>query len=184
MAGIYLDATQAEYIRMILRCGLTVVPCQFRGTLRPCVRIECIAAVQRAYGFSRNLDGTLPLVSKRPEKYRQVSRRRVCAWMAVCKTVGLAYVGSNPTPATQNPRSDPVPVFPEAGPAACPGAVRQTVPGWCGPVVGQTRAGQRLARNRCPGSPVRAGPWSRFLRPTFPHPWGPLLSRGHGEFTR
>ena len=89
MAGIYLDATQADYNRMILRCGLTVVPCQFRGTLRPCVRIECIAAVQRAYGFSRNLDGTLPLVSKRPEKYRQVNGRRVCAWMAVCKAVGF-----------------------------------------------------------------------------------------------
>ena len=35
---------------------------------------------------------------------------------AHCKTVGLAYVGSNPTPATQTPRSDPMPVFPEAGP--------------------------------------------------------------------
>ena len=51
MAGIYLDATQADYIRMILGCGRTVVPCQFRGTLRLCVRIGCIAAVQRAYGF-------------------------------------------------------------------------------------------------------------------------------------
>ena len=102
MAWIYPDATQADYIRMILRCCLTVVPCQFPGTLRPCVRIECIAAAQKAYGFSRNLDGTLPLVSKRPEKYRQVNGRRVCAWMAVCKTVGLAYVGSNPTPATND----------------------------------------------------------------------------------
>ena len=100
MAGIYLDATQADYIRMILGCGRTVVPCQFRGSLRLCVPFACIAAVQRAYGFSRNLDGTLPLVSRRPEKYWQVSGRRVCAWMAVCKTVGLAYVGSNPTPAT------------------------------------------------------------------------------------
>jgi hypothetical protein len=27
---------------------------------------------------------------------------------AHCKTVGLAYVGSNPTPATQNPRSEPL----------------------------------------------------------------------------
>ena len=89
MAGIYLDATQADYIRMILGCGLTVVPYQFRGTLRPCVRIECIAAVQRSYGFSRNLDGTLPLVSKRPEKYRQVSGRRACAWMAVCKAAAF-----------------------------------------------------------------------------------------------
>ena len=51
MAGIYLDATQAEYIRMILRCGLAVVSRQFRGTLRPYVRIECIAAGQSAYGF-------------------------------------------------------------------------------------------------------------------------------------
>jgi hypothetical protein len=96
----------ADYIRMILGCGRTVVSCQFRGSLRLRVRIECIAAVQRAYGLSRNLDGTLPLVSKRSEKYRQISGRRVCAWMAVCKTVGLAYVGSNPTPATRgNPSS-------------------------------------------------------------------------------
>ena len=85
---------------MILGCGRIVVPCQFRGALRPCVRIEGIAAVQGAYGLSRNLDGTPSLVSKRPEKYRQVSGSRACAWMAVCKTVGLAYVGSNPTPAT------------------------------------------------------------------------------------
>jgi hypothetical protein len=79
MAGIYLVATQADYIRVILGSGHTVVPCQFRGTLRLCVRIECIAAVQRAYGFSRNLDGTPSLVSERPEKYRQVSDRRACA---------------------------------------------------------------------------------------------------------
>jgi hypothetical protein len=46
------------------------------------------------------------------------------AGSAPCKTVGLAYVGSNPTPATQNPRSDPVPVFPDAGSDAWPGAVR------------------------------------------------------------
>ena len=55
--------TQADYIRMILGCGRTVVPCQFRGTLRLCVRIEGIAAVQRAYGFYRNLDGTPSLAS-------------------------------------------------------------------------------------------------------------------------
>ena len=36
------------------------------------------------------------------------------------KTVGLAYAGSNPAPATQNPRSGPVQVLPDAGPAACP----------------------------------------------------------------
>src|ERR1039457_4204365 len=81
---------------------------------------------------------------------------------AHCKTVGLAYAGSNPAPATQNPRSGPVPVFPDAGPAACPGAVRQTFPGGCGPVVGQIWPGQRLMENGCPGSPVRGrDPWNR-----------------------
>jgi hypothetical protein len=40
---IYLDAARADYIRMILRCGLSVVRCPFCGTLRLCVRIECIA---------------------------------------------------------------------------------------------------------------------------------------------
>ena len=57
-----------------------------------------------------------------------------------------------------------MPVFPEAGSDACPGAVRQTVPGCCGPVVGQIWAGQRLMENGCPGSPVRGrsqGPFHR-----------------------
>jgi hypothetical protein len=70
---------------------------------------------------------------------------------APCKTVGLAYVGSNPTLATQNSRSDPVPAFPDAGSDACPGAVRQTVPGCCGPVVGQIWPGQRGGRDGCLG---------------------------------
>ena len=52
MPRIYLDATQADYIRMILGCGRTV---GFRASSPAvcglCVRIECIAAVQRAYGF-------------------------------------------------------------------------------------------------------------------------------------
>ena len=74
---------------------------------------------------------------------------------AHCKTVGLAYVGSNPTPATRNPRSDPVPVFPDAGSDACPGAVRQTVPGGCGPVVGQILAGQRRWRAGARERPAR-----------------------------
>ena len=68
---------------MILGCGRIVVPCQFCGSLRLCLRIDCITAVRRAYGLSRNLDGTPSPVSKRPEKYRQVSDRRACAWMAV-----------------------------------------------------------------------------------------------------
>ena len=87
----------ADHIRMILGCGRSV-PVPWRS-VAVCA-VEGIAAVQSAYGLSRNLDGTPSLVSKRPEKYRQVSGRRACAWMAVCKTVGLAYVGSNPTPAT------------------------------------------------------------------------------------
>jgi hypothetical protein len=37
-------------------------------------------------------------------------------------TVNLAYVVSNPTPATQNPRSGAVPVFPDAGSDVCSGS--------------------------------------------------------------
>jgi hypothetical protein len=76
---IYLDAARADHIRMILGCGRIVVPRQFRGRLRPCMRIECIAAVQRAFGLLRNLDGTPSPESRRPEKYRQVSGRRARA---------------------------------------------------------------------------------------------------------
>jgi hypothetical protein len=96
---------------------------------------------------------------------------------AGCKTVGLAYVGSNPTPATQTPRSGPVRVFPVAGPAACPGAVRQTVPGCCGPVVGQIWAGQRLVRA---GSPGRS---ARRLRSTEPISPG-IVFAGHSACHR
>ena len=94
-------------------------------------------------GLSWNLDGTPSPVSKRSEKFRQVSGRRVCAWMAVCKTVGLAYVGSNPTPATQNPRSVPVPVFPDAGSDACPGAVGRPFPVAVGQWWARSWPGQR-----------------------------------------
>src|ERR1039457_1422605 len=88
---------------------------------------------------------------------------------AHCKTVGLAYAGSNPAPATQTPRSGPVRVLPDAGPAACPGVVRQTVPGCCGPVVGQIWAGQRRMESGCP-APPRPGPRSvsRPLGSVFP----------------
>ena len=96
-AGSTTTRLRADHIRMILGCGRSV-PVPWRS-VAVCA-VEGIAAVQSAYGLSRNLDGTPSLVSKRPEKYRQVSGRRACAWMAVCKTVGLAYVGSNPTPAT------------------------------------------------------------------------------------
>ena len=46
-------------------------------------------------------------------------------------------------------------MFPDAGSDACPGAVRQTVPGCCGPVVGQIWAGQPLVRAGCPGRPAQ-----------------------------
>ena len=106
---------------------------------------------------------------RREMEKRQVSGYSDGPGSAHCKTVGLAYVGSNPTPATQNPRSDPVPVFPDAGSDACPGAVRQTVPGGCGPVVGQILAGQRRTESGCPGAPC-AGPQSvsQSLEPAFP----------------
>ena len=128
----------------------------------------------------------------------QVSRYSDGLGSAVCKTVGLAYVGSNPTPATQNPRSDPVPVFPDAGSDACPGAVRQTVPGGCGPVVGQIWPGQRGGRDGCLGPPVRGrNPWTWSRRPVFPQvtgissdlaggfrsscvPLSPAVARTHG----
>jgi hypothetical protein len=57
-----------------------------------------------------------------------------------------------------------VPVFPEAGSDACPGAVRQSVPGFCGPVVGQILAGQRRLESGCRERPARGrGRWTRVL---------------------
>ena len=74
-----------------------------------------------------------------------------------------------------------MPVFPETGPAACPGAVRQTVPGGCGPVVGQIWPGQRGGQDGCLGPPVRGrNPWTWSRRPVFPQVTGisPDLVKG------
>ena len=49
---------------------------------------------------SRNRRGTPTSMNRRLDMHAQVSGRRAYAWMAVCKTVGLAYAGSNPAPAT------------------------------------------------------------------------------------
>jgi hypothetical protein len=70
-----------------------------------------------------------------------------------------------------------VPVFPEAGPAACSGAVRQTVPGGCGPVVGQIWAGQRLVRAGFLGRPARR---LRSAEPVSPD----IVFAGHSAFHR
>ena len=55
-----------------------------------------------------------------------------------------------------NPRSGRVPVYPEAGSDACPGAVRQTADGFGGPVVGQIWPGQRPAAERARSRASRA----------------------------
>lgn len=52
---IYLDGTRADHIRIIFGCGRIVVPCRFRGTLRPSGRVECIVAVQTACGEAISL---------------------------------------------------------------------------------------------------------------------------------
>ena len=87
MAGIYLDATQADCIRMILGCGRTVVPCQFRGTLRPCGRIECIAAVQRAHGTLTE-PGRNAIAGEQAAGEVPAGQRTQRVRMDGCKTVG------------------------------------------------------------------------------------------------
>jgi hypothetical protein len=64
---------------------------------------RCPAAVQRTCGggccCQRNLAGTPPRHGALLEVYAQVKGSGWQGRVAVCKTVGLAYVGSNPTPA-------------------------------------------------------------------------------------
>src|ERR1019366_2693162 len=83
----------------------------------------CVALTRHTPGL-RTPHGQNAVFTRRGMGEWQVSGYSDGLGWAHCKTVGLAYVGSNPTPATQTPRSDPVPVFPEAGSDACPGAVR------------------------------------------------------------
>jgi len=104
---------------------------------------------------SRTYSGRACPPRPRSTAYAQVRRYTGVSEQAVCKTVGLAYVGSNPTPATQNPRSERL--------------VRSCVSGSCAqeerfgrpfPVaVGQLWARSGLVsgswENGCPGSPVR-----------------------------
>ena len=83
----------------------------------------CVALTRHTPGL-RTPHGQNAVFTWREMENPQVSGYSDGSGWAHCKTVGLAYVGSNPTPATQNPRSGPVPVFPDAGSDACPGAVR------------------------------------------------------------
>ena len=77
----------------------------------------------------RNLDGTPPPEATLLAVYPQISgsgwRRRVTA----CKTVGLAYVGSNPTPATTH--RPQVSMGTEDQPVHARGTVSDTVDAVC-----------------------------------------------------
>jgi len=106
--------TWADHVRAIVRYCRKVCSVPVPGH-RVAVRAgrmhrRSSEGLMLAVSLSRNLDGTPSPLGRRPEEYGQVSGGRSGAWMAVCKTVGLAYVGSNPTPATTC----------ESGP--CPGA--------------------------------------------------------------
>ena len=138
--------------------------------------------------YARTRGGQKAVFTRREMEKPQVSGYSDGQGSAHCKTVGLAYVGSNPTPATQNPRSDPVQVYPEAGSDVCPGAVRQTADDVCGPVVGQIWPGQRPAAERARSRASRArfrkadlsGGCSRRSRAGFrrwPGVPGPVVSR-------
>jgi len=62
---------------------------------------SCSSAHVRWRGCCRrNLGGTPPRLGALLEVYAQVKDSARRGRVAVCKTVGLAYVGSNPTPAT------------------------------------------------------------------------------------
>jgi hypothetical protein len=89
-ASTALDAARADHIRMILGCGRTVVPRQ-------------VAAVRADRVHRRSSEGIWTLTEPGrnaiagEQAAGEVSagqRLRTCAWMAVCETVGLAYVGS------------------------------------------------------------------------------------------
>jgi hypothetical protein len=68
---------------------------------------------------------------------------------AVCKTVGLAYVGSNPTPATRNPSSEPLARDCVSGSCAQEERFRRPLAVGCGPYVGQIRVVQSTPRDAC-----------------------------------
>ena len=69
--------------------------------------------------------------------------------ISFCKTVGLAYVGSNPTPATQKPRSEPLTRTCVSGSNAENKRFGRPLADHCGPYVGQIRVVQGTPRDAC-----------------------------------
>ncbi len=67
---------------------------------------------------------------------------------AVCKTVGSAYVGSNPTPATRFRRSEPVTRDCVTGFYVQSERFRRPLALVCGPCVGQIRRSAAAGRER------------------------------------
>ena len=80
--------------------------------------------------------------------FTQVSGYMVWIGAEHCKTVGSAYVGSNPTPATHFPRSEPVTRDRVTGFYVQSKRFRRPLALVCGPCVGQMRESAAARRER------------------------------------
>ena len=85
--------------------------------------------------WARTYDGQASYLRDHQMVFGQVRGHFKGKGLTVCKTVGSAYVGSNPTPATRFPRSGPVVRRCSHRHFALEQAVRQTAPVRCGPCV-------------------------------------------------
>jgi hypothetical protein len=98
---------------------------------------------------------------RRPRPYVRTVQPQVTGMVAAtppshCKTVGSAYVGSNPPPATKSPGQPRCRVKADT----CSGAVRNTAAGASAPGTAQIAAGQRPGRCRA------SRPWGQFAANT------------------
>jgi hypothetical protein len=61
-----------------------------------------VGSLATGVDYGRNLGGTVPRAGAPLEVYAQFKGSGRHGRVAACKIVGLAYVGSNPTPATSD----------------------------------------------------------------------------------
>jgi hypothetical protein len=96
--------------------------------------------------WARTYSGRRRCRRHRPSAFAQVRGHIEVEAVAVCKTVGSAYVGSNPTPATRFPSSKPVTRDCVTGFYVQSERFRRPLALVCGPRMGQIR---RSATARC-----------------------------------
>ncbi len=127
-----------------------LLPAGFGYSLAPAARPVRGCPWNRPRGSPqpRTYSGRRRYAETGPVMFAQVNGHVAWRGGAVCKTVGSAYVGSNPTPATRFSRSKPVTLDCVTGSSVQRERLRRPLAFGCGPWVGQIQPSADVGHER------------------------------------